>query len=118
MEAVRDRFGDEVVFFVVYTREPHPGIGGRGQTRTFEEKCQFAKDCREDLRDDRTYLVDSLDATVQRTYGGLPNNSYVIDKLGRVAYKEAWSHPKNLGRVLERLTVSNREAPSDDKRWY
>jgi len=111
METLRKKWqGKDVVFLVLYTREPHPGIGGFKQTRTLDEKAKLARICRSKYKMGRTVVVDTLDSKYQRAYGGLPNNAYVINKQGIVVYKEAWSNSRSLDRVLGLLQSLKRDS--------
>ena len=123
MEALRERYADlGITFVVVYTREPPPGFGGHPQPRTFEQRSDHARACRSELEDGRGYLIDDLDSSTQQQFGRLPNSCYVIDSTGTVVYKESWSNPTNLGRVLERLVDAEARPrpvrPSKRRRYY
>jgi hypothetical protein len=123
MEALRERYADlGITFMVVYTREPHPGFGGHPQPRTLDQRSDHARVCRAELDDGRGYLIDDLDSSIQNQFGRLPNSCYVIDTSGTVVYKESWSNPANLERVLKRLVNAKarprRAKPPKRRRYY
>ena len=70
----------------------------------------------------RGYLIDDLDSSIQNQFGRLPNSCYVIDTSGTVVYKESWSNPANLERVLKRLVNAKarprRAKPPKRRRYY
>ncbi len=89
-------------FFTVYVREPHPGEHYH-EHRSWEQKVQYARDCREQDGIESTLLVDDLQGTVHRMYGEMPNMVYVIMKDGRIAYRAMWTDHVEIEMVLENL---------------
>jgi len=95
--AYQDR--DDVAFFIVYTREPHPrqplgpayNFWRIRQSRTYAERVQYAKAAREKHGIDMPILVDTMDGAVQNGYGGLPNSVTIIDPEGNVNARKAWN---------------------------
>jgi hypothetical protein len=54
--------------------------------------------------------VDTVDGTVHRAYGPLPNSVYLIDRTGRVAFRALWAGQEGLlrgkiGELLRRETA-------------
>lgn len=91
-----------VTFLVIAVREAHPGEV-TGPHRSQAEKRQAAR-ClvvEEGLR--RRVLVDDLEGTVHRAYGGTWDPVFIIDPEGRVAYRRAWNHPGEVEQALEAL---------------
>jgi len=91
----------------IYVREPHPGENYPAHT-TWEQKLQFAKDCREQDGIQNPLLVDDLDGTVHRQYGTLPNMIYIVDRNGTVAYKAMWTDHQEITAVLANLAIADR----------
>ncbi len=95
-------------FFLVYTREAHPGekVSAHG---SFEEKIQNACRMRDEEKLTVPILVDSLDGAVHQTYGAsdLSNSTcprlHVIDKDGRVIFKATWTDAQELRLTIENL---------------
>jgi hypothetical protein len=58
------------------------------------------------LRDEvgirRPIVVDDLEGTSHRAYGGLPNMTWVIGRGGRVLYKADWTSARNVEAFLGR----------------
>lgn len=86
----------------IYVREPHPGEQ-YGHHTSFEQKLQFARDCRAQDGIANPLLVDDLEGSVHRAFGMLPNMIYVVDQDGRIAYKAMWTDHAEIEQVLENL---------------
>ncbi|MFC1736708.1 hypothetical protein ACFL1X_11370 [Candidatus Hydrogenedentota bacterium] len=126
MEKIAKDFKDaDVVFYMLYTREPHPGQkmgpGGRGgkaaadwnfdfsdkkQTKTHEERVDYALEMMKEYSEERSILVDTFgEKCLQKTLGGgRPNSLIVIDKEGKVALWQSWSSPNGLRKKLDEMT--------------
>jgi len=102
----------EAAFMVIAVREAHPGTLAPAHT-TMAEKQQAARRlaAAEGLR--RRVLVDDLDGTVHREYGGAWNPVYVIDAKGRVVYRRAWNHPAEVANVLQMLANEGSPDPGE-----
>lgn len=48
-------------------------------------------------------LVDDLQGTVHQIYGGLADPTYLIDREGRVAFYNMWTHVPTLYRAIQAL---------------
>jgi hypothetical protein len=46
--------------------------------------------------------VDDVEGSVHRTYGLLPNMSWVLDRGGTILYKAEWTSAARIGEFLER----------------
>lgn len=94
----------EAHFLVIAIREAHPGEL-IPQHRTAEEKRSAARKLaiEEGLR--RRVVVDDLDGTVHRAYGGAWDPVYVLDGDGRVLYRRAWNHPDEVAAILSVLAA-------------
>lgn len=101
MNALAERY-EQVDFYVVYTREAHPGQDYPAH-RSLEEKMSSATDACKYESIDRTVLVDDIDGQMHTQYVSLPNAAYVIGTDGVVAHQADWLDPAALDDVLERL---------------
>jgi len=113
IEAMNDlaaEYGDEVDFYVVYTREAHPGNRYHRHT-SFEQKCQHARDAKRTESVNRGVLVDDLEGTMHRAYGSLPNSAYLVGGDGVVAHQADWLDPDVLeDKIVEVLEHDGRGA--------
>jgi hypothetical protein len=92
------RYGDRVAFYGIYVREAHPtdgwslesnsriGIAVK-QPASQSERFDVAEKCCTHLEMSVPLLVDELDDRVGRSYSGMPDRLYLIDRDGKVAYK-------------------------------
>jgi len=88
-------------------REPHPAENYPAH-RNRLQKLQHARNCREQDGIENPLLVDDLEGTVHRRYGSMPNMIYIVDKLGRVAYKAMWTDHEEIASVLVNLALADR----------
>ena len=101
------RFRDKgFEFFTVYVREPHPGENYTPHV-SWEQKLDYACQCRTQDGIANPMLVDDLEGTVHRLYGVMPNMVYVVDKKGKIAYKAMWTDHKGIEAVLENLVLAD-----------
>jgi thiol-disulfide isomerase/thioredoxin len=98
LEKLYQRYKDRAAFLMVYVREAHPSDGWRmeandrlgvtvRQPRTYLERDGVAQTCRKTMGITFPLLVDTIDDTVNNRFSGLPSRLYLIDRLGKVAYK-------------------------------
>jgi len=92
----------EATFLVIYVREAHPGEI-QGAHRNQAEKRSAAHKLALEEALSRRLLVDSVDGTTHRAYGGAWNPVYVIDADGRVVTRQAWNHPADVAAALSAL---------------
>jgi hypothetical protein len=107
---VREQYGEHVLFIVLYQREAHAGeytFKEVEQPETYEEREKLAQKSCSELGIGATVVIDEMDNSVRTTYGQLPNSAYIIDKSGKIVYKEAWAHPENWGAILDGLLEAN-----------
>jgi peroxiredoxin len=90
---------DDVAFLLLYTREAHPGENYEVHG-SLEDKLQRARTFADEYGIERTVLVDDVDGTAHRSYGGMPNSVHVISPDGVVVMRGDWN---KLGRVEEVL---------------
>ncbi len=98
MKSIQDDFPD-VVFFLVYVREAHPGERLH-QHRRYEEKKKAAGLLKPRYREHRRVLVDTHEGDFHRTYGMMPNILYVIRPDGTVHYRSNWATAEGLRTAL------------------
>lgn len=99
MDELYKRF-DDVVFVLLYTREAHPGENYEAHT-SFQEKLERAREFADEYHIERTVLVDDLEGTAHRRYGGMPNSVHVLDPDGTVVLRGDWNDVKGVEEVLE-----------------
>ena len=98
IEKLYERYQDRAKFFLIYVREAHPSDGwwmlsnqrvdiDLPQPRTNEERVTAAQTCRRRLDLDLPFLVDTVDDAVGARYSGMPNRLYLIDREGKIAFK-------------------------------
>jgi hypothetical protein len=102
MDELQRQFED-VVCILLYTREAHPGENYDAHA-SFEEKLERARTFADDYGIERTVLVDDVDGTAHRRYGGLPNSVHIIDPEGMVVMRGDWNSVSKVKEVLENGT--------------
>ena len=118
--------GKGVLFYNLYTREPHPGEDARKrdketgekagderlnftdvpQTKTIEQREIYALKMLKDWNQVRPIMIDTFgDDYVQKWLGGnAPNSLAVIDREGKLALWQVWSDAKELRAKIEEMT--------------
>ncbi|MFO0890164.1 MAG: deiodinase family protein [Isosphaeraceae bacterium] len=97
-EKLHRRYGDRANFLMVYVREAHPTDGWKmesndrlgvsaAQPTTNEERVQVAQRCGKLLGLGFPMLVDTIDDAVGGRYSGMPGRFYLIDRAGKIAFK-------------------------------
>lgn len=99
MDRLAERF-DDVEFVLLYTREAHPGERYDAH-RSFEEKLERAREFADEYGVERTVLVDDLEGTAHRQFGGMPNSVHVINPDGVVVMRGDWNHVSTVEAILE-----------------
>lgn len=102
MRELHRRYGDRVQFLDLIVRQAHPGER-RGGYSSYAEKLEDARQYAEEEGITWPVLIDDLDATVQRAYGGLAAAAYLIDAEGRVAFCGAWGQSSALTCAIDEL---------------
>ncbi len=98
LEKLYHRYKDRATFVMVYVREAHPTDGWRmesndrvgvstKQPTTYEERVEVAQTCGKYLNLGFPMLVDTIDDRVGAEYSGMPGRFYLIDRAGKVAFK-------------------------------
>lgn len=99
MDKLSQEFED-VVFILLYTREAHPGERCEAH-QSFQDKLERGRKFEADYDVERTVLVDDIEGTAHRKYGGMPNSVHVINPDGIVVMRGDWNHLKKVREVLE-----------------
>ena len=98
LEELHDRHRHAVAFFIVYIREAHPEDGwvltsnrsegiALADPTSLAERAAAAESCVLRLRTRLPVLVDDVDDSVARAYGGWPDRLYLIGRDGQVAFQ-------------------------------
>lgn len=93
---------EDVQFLFVFIREAHPGER-LGPHRSLADKIRAAEEFRDAEDVEFPILIDELDGKVHKKYSKMANPSFLIDKSGRVAFRQLWTRPRVLGEALEEL---------------
>jgi Iodothyronine deiodinase/EF hand len=131
LEKLHTRYKDRATFLAVYVREAHPTDGWRmeindvlgvavRQPRTYAERAGVAQVCASTLGFSFPVLVDTLDDAVNNQYCGIPSRLYLVDSLGRIAYKSGRGpfgfKPAELEQSLIMLLELDASVASPDRR--
>jgi hypothetical protein len=84
------RFGDRIVFLMVYVREAHPGENFP-QPRTLDQKLGHAQALIE--RDEIPWpiAVDDPEGKLHRAMDSKPNAAFLIDRGGQIVFRALWA---------------------------
>lgn len=106
ISGLRDLFeeysDDDVEFLFVYVREAHPGEE-LPPHKNMADKVRAADLLRDEEDLEMPILVDDLGGKVHRKYSGQPNPTFLIDKSGRIAYRQLATDPSGLKDALDEL---------------
>jgi hypothetical protein len=97
-EKLYRRYGDRATFLMVYVREAHPTDGWRmesndrlgvetAQPKTYGERAEVAGRCGRLLGLGFPLVVDTIDDAVGARYSAMPGRFYLIDRQGKIAFK-------------------------------
>jgi peroxiredoxin len=86
-------------FFLIYTKEPHPGEN-IGQPATIEERVKNAARLKQEEKVNFPILIDTSDNAVGNAYRGWSNGIFVINKEGMLVFRSSWTHGPELAQVL------------------
>jgi thiol-disulfide isomerase/thioredoxin len=115
IEKLYSRYRDRAKIFLVYVREAHPTDGwwmqsnrrvgiDVSQPKADSDRRTIAQTCQKHLDLDIPFLVDGVDDRVGAMYSGMPNRLYLIDKHGKIAFKNGRGpfgfHPRQLEQAL------------------
>lgn len=115
LEKLYLRYKDRADFYLVYVREAHPSDGWNmevneakginfAQPKNDAERQSIAQTCQKHLDISMPMLVDTIDDAVGSAYSGMPNRLYIVDRQGKIAFKNARGpfgfSPKQLEQAL------------------
>ncbi len=101
MNEIAERYATQTVGAIfIYTNEAHPGEFYPHLT-AMEQKVAHARDLRDKLGVTRPILLDSLDGACHRTYGSMPNMTWIFNKVGVPVYKSDWSDAASVENALQ-----------------
>lgn len=109
MRELHRRYGDRVQFLDIVVRQAHPGEHHSAYS-SYAEKLNDARLYADEEAIAWPVLVDDLECTVQRAYGGLAAAAYLIDATGRVAFCGAWGQSSALTGAIDDLLAGDRRA--------
>ena len=84
----------------LYTHEAHPGENYPHLT-SMEQKFRHAAALRDVLGVTRPILVDALDGACHRSYGSMPNMSWIFTAACIPVYKSDWTDAHSLENALD-----------------
>jgi len=115
IEKLYEQYKEHAKFFLVYVREAHPTDGWNmtsnervgidvAQPAEQQQRIEVAQTCQQHLDLKLPFLVDTIDDTVGTAYSGMPNRLYLIDRDGRIVFKNGRGpfgfHPLQLEQAL------------------
>jgi hypothetical protein len=86
----------------VYVREPHPGENYT-EHRSWEQKLQYARECREQDGIETKMLIDGIDGAMHQAYGEMPNMAFIVGKDGTIVYKSMWTDHADIEAMIKTL---------------
>lgn len=98
----------------LYTHEAHPGEHYPHIT-SFAQKLRHAQALRTIYGVNRPILVDALDGACHRTYGSMPNMTWIFTRAGLPIYKSNWTDSDSVANMLDYL-VTIRQRRRDGER--
>ena len=91
MEDLAQRYADQAVRSVfLYTREAHRGENYRHHT-SMDDKRANVRAFKEHSNINREIFLDDLIGSAHRTYGTLPNMTWIMGHGGFIHYKSSWT---------------------------
>ncbi len=113
-----------VVFYNLYTREPHPGedtsrrskdkrydFTEKKQTKTQKQREDYAEGMLKDFNQVRPVMIDIFGKDCVQNWlgGGAPNSLAVIDRDGKLVLWQTWAKDKPLRAKLEEMTGTKKK---------
>ncbi len=116
LRRVVKRAPKDVLFVVIYTREPHArqmAFKKIVQPTTWKERRDLAKRTKKEMRLDVLFLVDGMGDPSRKLFGDVPNPAIFVEKGGKVAEKLSWADASEVQRVLKTwVPVRKKKAPA------
>ncbi|NOX74899.1 MAG: hypothetical protein GXP03_15200 [Alphaproteobacteria bacterium] len=92
----------DVDFAVLYVREAHPGAL-IAQHQSFANKQAMAAKLQTEDHEGRPILIDDMNGTAHKAFGGYPNSVFIINGNGCIVYHSDWNNPGATAKALGRL---------------
>jgi hypothetical protein len=102
MKELHHLYGSQVQFIEMLVRQAHPGER-HGAYHSYQQKLDEARLYQQEEAVDWPVVIDDLEGTVQRAYGGLAAAVYLIDSAGRVAFCGIWGQAPPLRQAIDDL---------------
>ena len=100
MNGIADKYADQGVGSIfLYTHEAHPGENYPHLT-SMEQKREHAHELRDTLGVTRPIVVDALDGACHRTYGSMPNMTWIFSRSGNPIYKSDWTDSNSVENAI------------------
>ena len=93
----------EVKVLVIYTREAHPAALRSPAPKTYRDRVALARQTRKDLKVSLRFLVDQWDDGVHKSYGAMPDGTFLLDPKGVIVTRQVQANVPSLDRELRRL---------------
>ena len=106
LKRLHAHWGDRVHFVDVLVRQAHPGPSEPAYASD-EQKVADAERYRRSEQIPWPVVVDDVEGTVHRSYGGSANSSYLIGTDGRVSFCAPVTGAHRLHRALEELMAGS-----------
>jgi hypothetical protein len=104
MDKMARDYAEDMHFLFVYVREAHPATHPTWPAhKSLEQKFEQASIMRERHNTPREIVVDALEGDVHKTYGGMPNMSWIVDHAGVVAYKANWTSEIDIRAAIDEV---------------
>lgn len=100
MNRLADQFAEQKVGSIfLYTHEAHPGENMPHLT-SMALKTAHAIALRDVLGVKRPILLDALDGACHRTYGSMPNMTWIFNRASVPVYKSTWTDHNSVRNAL------------------
>lgn len=106
LKRLHARWGDRVHFVDVLVRQAHPGPSEPAYASEVHKMADGER-YRRSEQIPWPVVVDDVEGTVHRTYGGLSNPSYLIGTDGRISFYAPVTGAPRLHRALEELMAGS-----------
>ena len=120
---MNDKYGDDVQFVFVYTREAHAADSARPAGKDVEqpvstkERREVAAQFLDDMKLEIPAVLDNIDDKASKDYASLPDRMYLVSKDGKIAYAGARGprgfKPDELERAIKKELNKSEKKPSD-----
>ncbi len=111
-ELYEDYRDQDVECLFVYVREAHPGEQIPAHS-DMSDKVEAAEILRDEEELEMPVLVDDLSGKVHRRYSSQPNPAFLIDKSGRVAYRQIAFDAGEMREALDELLERQEDRGAD-----